>query len=229
MPVPPFSSASGAEASARAEAKAQLLLRLRSRGLRDLDLLRALENTPRENFVAPAYAELALRDVAAPLPCGQTIEPPSFLAQMLTALEPRPSCRILEIGGGSGYSAAVLSRLGRDIVSLECFQSLVLEARQRLEQLGVGNVSVLWADGCDISPSFGLFDRIIVYGAIAEPPPNLFGALGQEGLLVAPRKRPGEAKAELIRYSRCGEGRIEAQSLGACQAANLLHGLFASA
>jgi protein-L-isoaspartate(D-aspartate) O-methyltransferase len=212
-------------AESRAEAKAQLMLRLRARGLRDLTLLRALEKIPRETFVAPAYADLALRDVAAPLPCGQTLEAPSALAQMLTLLAAQPHHRILEIGSGSGYSAAVLSLIGRDVVSLECFQRLRDEARARLDGLGVAHVRLVWGDGHDVAPALGLFDRILVHGAVEGTPPKLFGALGQGGVLVAARKK-AEAGSELVRYSRAADDRIEERVFGPCRAQGLLHGLF---
>ncbi len=213
-------------AQARAEAKAQLALRLRAKGLRDLALLRALENVPRENFAGAAYAGLASRDVAVPLPCGQTLEPPSQLAQMLTVLAPQPHHRILEIGSGSGYSTCVLSLLGRDVVGLECFQRLALEARGRLEFLSVRNVNLLWADGYDVSPSFGLFDRILVHGATAAPPANLLAALAEGGALVAPITREEGCQAELVRYSRLKGERIDAEAFGPCRAQSLLRGLF---
>jgi protein-L-isoaspartate(D-aspartate) O-methyltransferase len=217
-----------ARAAARAEAKAQLLLRLRARGIADLSLLRALEGAPRENFVGPAFLDLALRDVAVPLPCGQTIESPSALAGMIAALAPRADSRILEIGAGSGYSAMVLSLIGREVVSIDCFEQLARDARARLERLGARNVSVVWADGFEISPSFGLFDRIVVHGALDEVPPNIAGALGEGGVLVAPRRAPCAGACELLRHARAsGEG-IRAESLGPWRAQNLLRGLFAA-
>ncbi|WP_294541758.1 methyltransferase domain-containing protein [uncultured Rhodoblastus sp.] len=216
---------SAAPPDARAQAKAQLMLRLRAKGLRDLALLRALENTPREDFVEPAFAEMALRDVALPLPCGQTMEPPSLLAHMLSLLAPRPPHRILEIGAGSGYSAGVLSLLGREVVAVECFLVLAEAARARLENLGVRNVHVLWADGLDLSPSLGTFDRILVHGALNEPPHRLIGVLRDGGVLVAPRKGEGAAQGQLFRFRRQGE-QIEAEALGPVRAQNLAHGLF---
>jgi protein-L-isoaspartate(D-aspartate) O-methyltransferase len=211
---------------ARAEAKAQLMLRLRAKGLRDLALLRALENTPRENFVEPAFAEMALRDVAVPLTCGQTMEPPSLLAQLLSLLAPRPHHRILEIGAGSGFSASVLSLLGREVVAVECFLVLAEAARARLEIRGIGNVQLLWADGLDLSPRLGSFDRILVHGALTEPPHRLIGALAEGGMLVAPRKGEGAAQGQLFRFSRPGGERIEAEAFGPVRAQNLLHGVF---
>lgn len=210
----------------RDEAKAQLLLRLRAKGLRDLALLRALEHSPRENFVDPAFAEMALRDVAIPLPCGQTMEPPSLLAHMLSLLTPLPHHRVLEIGAGSGYSASVLSQLGREVVSAECFLVLAEAARARLEHLGVRNVNLLWADGLDLPASLGRFDRILVHGALTEPPHQLLGALGEGGLLVAPRKSPGAALGQLFRFSRPQGERVEAEAFGPVRAQNLVRGLF---
>jgi protein-L-isoaspartate(D-aspartate) O-methyltransferase len=202
-----------------------LLLRLRAKGFRDLRLLRALESIPRENFVGPAYHELALRDVAIPLACGQTMEAPSVLAKMLTLLAPQPEHRILEIGAGSGYSAGVLSLIGREVVSLDCFERLAEEARARLDHLKIANVTLVWGDGFDVSPAYGLFDRILIHGALeAPPPPGILGALGQGGVLVAVRKREGAG--ELFRYSRSADDSIEAAACGPCRAQSLLPGLF---
>ena len=198
---------------------------MRAKGFRDLRLLRALESIPRENFVGAAHQELALRDVAIPLACGQTMEAPSVLAQMLTLLAPQSDQRILEIGAGSGYSAGVLSLIGREVVSLDCFERLAEEARGRLDHLKIANVHVVWGDGFDISPAYGLFDRILVHGALeAPPPPGILGALGQGGVLVAVRKREGAG--ELFRYSRTADAAIEAAAFGPCRAQTLLHGLF---
>ncbi len=221
--APPLNAPAG---DARAEAKAQLQLRLRAKGFRDLALLRALETIPRENFAGAAYADMVLRDTAIPLPCGQTMEPPSSLAQMLTLLAPRPQHRILEIGAGSGYSAGVLSLLGREVVSVECFLVLAEAARARLELLGIRNVNLLWADAFDLSPGLGIFDRILVHGALAEPPHRFLGALGEGGILVTPRKSEGGAQGKLFRFRRAQGDHIEVDAFGACRAQNLLHGLF---
>jgi protein-L-isoaspartate(D-aspartate) O-methyltransferase len=215
-----------ASAQARAEAKAQLLMRLRAGGHADLALLRAMEDAPRELFVGPAYADLALRDVAAPLPCGQTMEAPSALARLISALAPRPDSRVLEIGAGSGYSAKVLSHLAREVVSVDCFERLALEARARLERLGVANGSVVWADCHELTPAYGLFDRIIIRGALDEVPANLAGALGEGGVLVAPRMRAGDGACELVRYTRSPEGGVRVETLGAWRAQRLLRGQF---
>lgn len=225
---PPFpSAAASARTAARAQAMAQLMLLLRGKGFGDVSLLRALESAPRENFVGAEQVDLALRDIALPLPCGQTMEQPSALALTLAALAVEPHMRVLEVGTGSGWSAAVLAGLARDVVTLECFNSLARAARKRLEQLRIKNVAALWADGHEISPALGLFDRIVVHGAMAEPPPSLLGALGEGGALIA--ARPLGEKAERLIYRREAGDKLILESLGPCQAQILLHGLFASA
>jgi protein-L-isoaspartate(D-aspartate) O-methyltransferase len=214
-----------AAASARSEAQAQLLLKLRTQAHAELPLLRAMESAPRENFVGPAFVDYALRDISAPLPCGQTLESPSALARIIGALKPRTESRILEIGTGSGYSAMVLSLMAREVVSVECFERLALEARARLERLKARNIAVVWADGFEISPAFGLFDRIVVHGALGDVPPNLLGALGEGGALVAPRRK-ADGAAELLRHSRIGGEGVRTENLGPWRAQNLLRGLF---
>jgi protein-L-isoaspartate(D-aspartate) O-methyltransferase len=164
--------------------------------------------------------------MALPLPCGQTMERPSDLALALAALKVEPHMRVLEIGTGSGYSSAVLGALARNVVSLECFEQLARAAREKLERLGIGNVAALWADGFEVSSSLGLFDRIIVHGVFEAPPPHLLGALGEGGALMAARSEGDQPERMLWR--RLPGDRIETQSLGACRAQNLLHGLFAA-
>lgn len=225
MAQPPGSYPS-VTASARAEAKAQLSMRLRARGDMDLALLRALEAAPRENFVGPAFADLALRDVAVPLPFGQTMESPSVLARMIAALDPRPGSRILEIGAGSGFSAKVLAMLGREVVSVDCFERLALDARARLERLRVANVAVIWADGFELSPSYGLFDRILVHAAFDEISAAIAGALAEGAVLVGPRRRAGEERCELVRLDRAPSGALDERSLGPWRAQRLLRGVF---
>ena len=224
---PPFPSAAAqARSQARAQAMARLLLRLRAKGFRDLTLLRALESAPRENFVGAGQVEFAMRDIALPLPCGQTLEKPSDLALTLAALAVEPHMRVLEIGTGSGYSAAVLGHLARDVVSVECFDLLARTAREKLERLGIKNVAALWADGFEISPALGLFDRIVVHGAVEAPPASLLGALGEGGVLIAARAQ-GD-KAERLLHRRLPGDRIVVENLGPCRAQELLRGLFAA-
>lgn len=132
------------EVSTPAQAKAAFLLAMRARGIQDLNVLRALEMVPREIFVPHRYADLARRPLALPLRCGQTLPEPWLAARMIEALAPASHHLVLEIGTGSGYATALLARLAREVISIERFQSLAVEAGARLEQLRVGNASVIW-------------------------------------------------------------------------------------
>ena len=166
------------------EARGALLLALRQAGARDVDVLRAIETVQREIFVPFALRDLAQRNCALPIACGQTMEAPGDLARMLEALQLDPAHRVMEIGAGSGYSTAVLSRLARDVVSFERFHSLSVEARTRLEQLGVANAVVHCADGLAEPERFGRFDRILVHAKLPAPDARLLGSLAPNGRLV---------------------------------------------
>src|ERR1700722_3570312 len=129
------------------EERAQFTLAMRARGINDLDLLRALERAPRALFMPPRFADIAGRDIALPIGCGQTSLPPTIVAAMIAALNIKPAHRVCEIGTGTGYCAALLAQLANTVVSLERFQTLALEAQARLKTFGLSNVAVLWADG----------------------------------------------------------------------------------
>jgi len=195
------------------EARGALLLALRQAGVRDVDVLRAIELTPREIFTPFSLRDLAQRNCPLPIACGQTMEAPGDLAQMLEALQLDPAHRLLEIGAGSGYSTAVLSRLVREVVSFERFRTLCVEAKARLDQLGVGNAVVHWADGLAEAERFGRFDRIFVHARLPRPDSRLAGALAPGGLLLC--ALPGEtgegdrcallhADGSLVRAFRAG-------------------------
>jgi protein-L-isoaspartate(D-aspartate) O-methyltransferase len=189
-----------------AEAKMGFLLRLRARGISDVNLLRALETAPREAFAPFRYRDLALRDVAIPLPCGQTMPEPWLVARMIEALDVEPACQVLEIGAGTGYATAILAQLAGSVLSLERFQSLAIEAQGRLQALGFANVEVLWADGLALTSQTESFDRILVHGVLEAPDP-LTGLLREGGVMVAAR-RDGKA-ARIVRISKGEAGVTE--------------------
>src|SRR5580704_5123115 len=122
-------------------------LALRRRGISDQAVLRAMDEVPREYFVAPDFAESAYADQALPIACGQTISQPFVVGYMTERLDIEPEHRILEIGTGSGYQAAVLSRLAREVVSVERYRTLADAARARIETLGYHHVEIIEADG----------------------------------------------------------------------------------
>lgn len=193
----------------QSEATVEFLLRLRSRGIRNLDVLRAIEQVPRSAFVPHRYADLALRDVALPLDCGQTIPDAFALARMIEALALRPEHRVLEIGTGSGYATAVIAKLARHVLSIERFQSLAVAARMRLASLNLDNVEIVWGDGKNLPTDIGLFDRIFAEAEIGEIPPGWDAALARDGILVAARRTSATPpRQHVVRLSRAPAGKL---------------------
>ena len=203
--------------SLEAEERAQFVLRLRARGIRDLRLLRALERAPRALFMPQRYGDIAARDIALPIGCGQTAPPPSILAAMIEALDPQPGRRVLEIGTGTGYAAALLAQLTGEVVSLERIQTLALEAAARLEAFGLANVRVAWADGLAVDPKGGLFDGVLVHALIATPVPRLTDLLAEGGSLVAAVADEASGEQRIVRLSRQASGEIAVSARGAAR------------
>ena len=166
--------------------KMMFQLNLRRRGISDQAVLRALEEVPREAFVGAADRADAYRDSALGIACGQTISQPFVVAYMTEQLQLQKQHRVLEIGAGSGYQAAVLSKLAGKVLTVERFRTLADTARARLEKLGFDNVEVMLGDGYDLPANIGPFDRIIVTAAMVEIPPNLTDRLETDGILIAP-------------------------------------------
>ena len=164
---------------AESEQRMEFMLTLRRRGISDKAVLRAMDEVPREHFVEAAFAEAAYADRAMPIACGQTISQPYVVAYMTEQLRVKPNHRVLEVGTGSGYQAAVLSRLAREVVTLERYRTLANSARARLKTLGYDNVEVLLGDGLGGEPLRAPFDRIIVTAAAEAIPPALIGATGR--------------------------------------------------
>jgi protein-L-isoaspartate(D-aspartate) O-methyltransferase len=164
----------------------EFLLTLRRRGITDQAVLRAMEEVPREAFVDPGGAAEAYADRALPIACGQTISQPYVVAYMTEQLELQPEHRVLEVGTGSGYQAAILSRLARDVVSIERYRTLADTARERLARLGYDNVEVVVGDGFAGVPEGAPYDRIIVTAAAEEVPDALVEQLADDGVMVLP-------------------------------------------
>lgn len=166
--------------------KMMFQLTLRRRGISDQAVLKAMEDVPRELFVAPMDRVHAYRDTALGISCGQTISQPFVVAYMTEQLQISSHHRILEIGTGSGYQAAILSKLCREVVTLERFRTLADRARTVLAEIGCGNVDVILGDGFDVPETLGTFDRIIVTAALEDVPQTLLDRLEPEGILIAP-------------------------------------------
>jgi protein-L-isoaspartate(D-aspartate) O-methyltransferase len=185
--------------------KMMFQLSLRRRGISDQAVLRAMEDVPREAFVAAADRDNAYRDSALGIACGQTISQPFVVAYMTEQLGVQRSHRVLEIGTGSGYQAAILSRLCRDVVTIERYRTLAESARARLKKLGYDNVEVIFGDGFDVPDSAGTFDRIIVTAAMEQIPEKLKERLEPGGVLIAP-VGPHHGVQTLVRIVRTEAG-----------------------
>jgi protein-L-isoaspartate(D-aspartate) O-methyltransferase len=166
--------------------KMMFQLTLRRRGISDQAVLRAMEEVPREVFVEEYDRADAYRDSALGICCGQTISQPFVVAYMTEQLRLKKEHRVLEIGTGSGYQAAILSRLAAQVLTVERFRTLADVARKRLERLGYYNVEVMLGDGLNLPPNIGPFDRIIVTAAVTEISEGLTSRLEKDGILIAP-------------------------------------------
>ncbi len=200
----------------------EFMLTLRRRGISDQAVLRAMDEVPREHFVEPNFLDTAYADNALPIACGQTISQPYVVAYMSEQLGVRPSHRVLEIGTGSGYQAAVLSRLAREVVSIERYRTLADTARSRLTTLGTKNVEILLGDGLEGAPLRAPFDRIIVTAAAERIPDELVTQLGPDGVMILPLG-PHSGTQELVRLTRTGEG-LKREALIAVRFVPLLPG-----
>ena len=166
--------------------KMMFQLSLRRRGISDQAVLRTMEEIPREMFVETADRADAYGDSALGIACGQTISQPFVVAYMTEQLQLQKHHRVLEIGTGSGYQAAILSRLCQHVLTIERYRTLADRARARLAKLGCDNVEVILGDGFDIPAEAGNFDRIIITAAMAQIPDALAERLEPGGVLIAP-------------------------------------------
>jgi protein-L-isoaspartate(D-aspartate) O-methyltransferase len=185
--------------------KMMFQLNLRRRGISDQAVLRAMEEVPREAFVPAADRAHAYRDSALGISCGQTISQPFVVAYMTEQLRLHRDHKVLEIGTGSGYQAAVLSRLCGNVLTIERYRTLADSARARLEKLGYHNIEVMLGDGFEIPPDAGDFDRIIVTAAMEQIPDGLLQRLVPGGILIAP-VGPHHGAQTLVRVTRTDSG-----------------------
>ncbi len=206
-----------------AERKMQFLFALRKRGVTDRRVLAAMEEIDRGLFLRGLFAERAYEDMPLPIACGQTISQPSVVGLMTQALDVPPRAKVLEVGTGSGYQAAILSRLARRIYTLERHKRLVTEARRRFEALDLTNITAITADGTRGLPEQAPFDRIIVTAAAEDPPGPLLAQLVIGGIMVLPVGQSDHVQ-RLIRVTR-GEGGFEYDELLPVRFVPLLEGI----
>ena len=202
---------------------ARLILALRSQGVTDPRVLDSIERTPREIFTPDLFKERAFEDSALPIACGQTISQPFIVGLMTQALTLEPRARVLEIGTGSGYQTAILSRLSRLVYTVERYRTLMKEAEDRFKTLGLINVVTKFGDGGEGWTEQAPFDRIMVTAAAPEEPRKLLAQLKPNGVLVAPiGKGPVQS---LRRYAGDGQGGFKVELLGDVRFVPLLDGV----
>lgn len=167
-----------------------LVMELRGQGITDQHVLSAIERTPRELFVEEPFQPTAYENIALPIACGQTISQPYIVAYMTEALEVESRHRVLEIGTGSGYQAAVLAPLCRMVYTVERHRPLLKAAEGRFNTLNLHNIVVRHGDGSSGWAEQAPFDRILITAAVSEIPPALIAQLKPAGILVAPLSGP---------------------------------------
>lgn len=198
-----------------AERKMQFLYALRSKGVTDSRVLTAMEAIDRGPFIRGIFAGRAYEDMPLPIACGQTISQPSVVGLMTQALHVSPRDKVLEVGTGSGYQAAILSKLARRVYTIDRHSRLVREARELFDDLDLNNITAITGDGSFGLPDQAPFDRIIVTAAAEDPPGTLMEQLKMGGTMVVPvgqsdavqhlivaRKLPGGVEYEELRQVR---------------------------
>jgi protein-L-isoaspartate(D-aspartate) O-methyltransferase len=196
------------------ERRAMVETQLRRRGIRDARVLQAMLAVPRHEFVPPDVIGLAYEDRPVPIGSSQTISQPYMVAAMTEAVQVRRGDRVLEIGSGTGYQAAVLDQLGAKVFTMERDFELVQSAHERLKRLGYANVEVVWGDGTEGHPPEAPYDVILVTAAAPQIPPPLIDQLADGGRMAIPTGKLAQQDLRLIVKSG---GRLDTQVLDACQ------------
>ncbi|RUX74233.1 protein-L-isoaspartate(D-aspartate) O-methyltransferase [Mesorhizobium sp. M7A.F.Ca.US.006.04.2.1] len=207
------------------EGFAAFLLRLRGRGTVPKALIAAFEATPRRGFLAAQFHQIAWSDRMLPIECGEAIEGADMQAAVIAALTIEQGNRVLEIGTGSGYTSAVMSRLAARVITTDRYKTLAEQARQRFEALGIGNVIVRHADGSGGLPNEGPFDRIVAWAAFDSLPRFLLDQLSSGGIVIAPIG-PEEGEQVLAKLTKVGS-RFEREDIGLVRLQPILRGVAA--
>jgi len=191
--------------SASAEQKMQFLFALRSKGVTDQRVLGAMEQIDRAPFVRGLFSKRSYEDMPLPIACGQTISQPSVVGLMTQALNVQARDKVLEVGTGSGYQAAILSLLARRVYTVDRHRKLARDAQKLFDKLGLTNVTVLAGDGSFGLPEQAPFDRILVTAAAEDPPGPLLAQLRIGGIMVVPVGQ-SDAVQTLIKVTRTEDG-----------------------
>jgi protein-L-isoaspartate(D-aspartate) O-methyltransferase len=198
-----------------AERRSQMVEeQLRGRGIRAERVLAAMGKVPRERFIAPEYAQEAYADGPIPIGSGQTVSQPYMVAAMVEALEVRPSDRVLEVGTGTGYEAAVLAELAAEVWTIERHAELADKARQILLELGHENVHGICGDGSLGLPHHAPFDKILVAAGAPQAPPSLIAQLAEGGTMAVPVGNRVEQQLQVTR--KIGGGMVVSRHVLCC-------------
>jgi len=200
----------------------RLMNTLKAQGIDDKKLLHAMEYTPRDLFVPELFLDRSWEDSAIPINCGQTISQPYIVALMTQALKIEGRHRVLEIGTGSGYQTAVLSRLARYVYTIERYRSLMVEAEIRHKRLMLENIIYRFGDGWEGWPEQAPFDRILVTAALPDEPTLLLAQLKPKGIMVGPQGRGSTQR--LLRYTKTPDG-FSTEDLGEVRFVPLIEGV----
>ena len=206
-----------------AEQQMQFVFALRSRGVTNADVLKAMEQTNRADFLEGIFQERAFEDTPLPIACGQTISQPTVVGLMTQALEVTRRCKVLEIGTGSGYQAAILARLARRVYTVERHRRLARRTRELLQGLGLHNITVVHGDGSLGLPEQAPFDRIIVTAAAEDAPRVLIDQLRPGGIMVLPVGQ-SNAVQTLLRIDKTEAG-LDYTDLGEVRFVPLVEGV----
>lgn len=205
------------------EEKMQFLYTLRSKGVTDARTLQAMEKVDRGLYVRGIFRERAYEDMPLPIACGQTISQPSVVALMTQNLNVQPRDKVLEVGTGSGYQAAILSHLARRVYTVDRYVRLVREAQSAFDADGIVNITTMALDGSHGLPDQAPFDRILVTAAAEDPPGPLLAQLKTGGIMVLPVGQ-SDAVQSLIKVTRTETG-FDYEELRAVRFVPLVEGM----
>jgi protein-L-isoaspartate(D-aspartate) O-methyltransferase len=196
-----------------AEREAMVERQIESRGIRDPKILEAFRAVPREAFIAQEYADLAYGDHPLPIEAGQTISQPYIVALMMDAAEIKAGDKVLEVGAGSGYAAAVISRIASRVIAIERKGELVRVARERMQRLGYDNVEIVEGDGTRGWPDGAPFDAIVAAASGSHVPKPWIEQLAEGGRIVMPVGEPNWIQ-KLVKVTRGPAGKLITEDLG---------------
>jgi protein-L-isoaspartate(D-aspartate) O-methyltransferase len=209
--------------NADADIKMQFLFALRSKGVTDARVLTVMEQIDRAAFLKGLFKDRAYEDMPLPISCGQTISQPSIVGLMTQALDLQARHKVLEVGTGSGYQAAILSKLARRVYTVDRFKRLVTDAQALFDRLDISNITAITADGSHGLPEQAPFDRILLTAAAEDPPSTLLAQLRIGGIMVLPVGQSDTVQS-LIRVTKTETG-LDYEELRTVRFVPLLEGL----